>query len=113
MSDNFDDSFIYYMIRIQQFLTNEELDHINNLDKESFLEWAENVEGNYNSLSKIATYKFEPYHGGSRLLIFLDKSHNQYHITKKESAPFCLEQILDEDNQVIIETIKENPYYKK
>lgn len=113
MSDNFDDSFIYYMIRIWQFLTDEELDRINNLDKESFLEWAENVKENYKSISKIATYEFEHYMGGTRLLIFLDKSYNKYHISKKECAPFCLEQILDKDNQIIIETIKENPYYKK
>ncbi|MCC9261169.1 MAG: hypothetical protein K8V75_02185 [Methanobrevibacter woesei] len=49
----------------------------------------------------------------NKVLIYLKKIGEKYIPSERCISPFCLEQIFDENNQIISETIKENPYYMK
>ena len=111
--DSFGEGLIFYFKKIKPFLTKNELHYLEQLDPQELTKWIESIEERYNFLSKKAQYEVEPFFEGCKIIIFLDKNDEAFTITEKINAPFCLEQIFDENDQVISETIKENPYYKK
>ena len=65
-----------------------------------------------NSPNKII-YEVFPVTDGKKITIYLTKKGDSISVIGKSFASHCLEQVFDENDQVISETIKENPYYKK
>lgn len=65
-----------------------------------------------NSPNKII-YEVFPVTEGKKIIIYLTKKRDSFSLIGKSFASHCLEQVFDENDHVISETIKENPYYKK
>ena len=65
-----------------------------------------------NSPNKII-YEVFPVTEGKKIIIYLTKKRDSFSLIGKFFASHCLEQVFDENDHVISETIKENPYYKK
>lgn len=49
-----------------------------------------------------------PEESGKRIILYLKKINNKYFECNKVLAPYILEQIFDENNQIVSESIKEN-----
>lgn len=54
-----------------------------------------------------------PEESGKKIILYLKKRDELYCECNKISASHCLEQVFDNQNNLINEVIKENPYYKK
>lgn len=63
-----------------------------------------------NKVSDITRIFFEvfPEESGKRIILYLKKINNKYFECNKVLAPYILEQIFDENNQIVSESIKEN-----
>ncbi len=56
------------------------------------------------------SYEVIPMNNGKKIIIYFKYKNNTYYLSNKGRGTHFLEQIFDENNDLISETIKENPY---
>lgn len=110
--DGFDDSVVYHVPRLTQFLTKADLKWI--VDNPTHrLKFFNNIKKIYTIKSKTTFHEVEPYLNFGKIFIYLKRKGNKYVQSEKFRASHVLEQVFDNQGNVVSEEIKPFTYNGK